>query len=65
MDRKLREGDHVSVHMHASQITLIKNAMILYVPCATGDSWGFADLDTCSDVWTTEPITIVKQGPSR
>ena len=54
-------GDTVQVNKDDAGMNLICRAEVLNVPRGEGDSWGFRDLDTGTEVWTTERITIYKQ----
>lgn len=54
-------GDLVSVNKDDACMNLILRAKVLHVPVATGDSWGFLDLDSQNEIWTTERITIIKR----
>jgi len=53
-------GDIVRVNVNTQAMTLIAKAKVLNVPMQTGESWQFLDLNSGSEVWTTEPITIYK-----
>lgn len=55
-------GDIVQVNINSAGMTLMSKAEVLYVPCATGDCWGFKDLTRDGqEVWTSEPLTIYKR----
>ena len=41
---KIEKGDIVAVNFNCSQYTFLSFAKVLNVPCATGDSWIFEDL---------------------
>ena len=56
----IKIGDKVTVNINSAQMTLLHNAEVLHIPCATGDSWGFKDTRTGDEVWTCEGITIHK-----
>jgi hypothetical protein len=43
---KIEIGDIVTVNFHGAQITLCHRAEVIYIPCATGDSWIFLDRET-------------------
>ena len=58
----INKDDIVSVHFHGSKLTLCKNAIVLYVPCATGDSWHLRDLDTNDIHIISEGVTLTKKG---
>lgn len=58
MKDKIREGDIVSVSFHGSQFTLIRSGKVLYIPCATGDSWHIRDNDTKDVYYISEGCTI-------
>lgn len=57
-------GDIVSVHVHAGQYTISHEAEVLYIPCATGDSWIFKDLYTDDIHYVSEGCTVTKE-PNR
>jgi len=50
--------DIVMVSFNNSQFTLCKEAKVLGIPCATGDSWKFLDLDTLQVHYVSEGCTI-------
>lgn len=54
-------GDVVCVNKDDACMTLIVRAEVLNVPRDVGESWGFRDLDSPREVWTTERITITKR----
>lgn len=52
-------GDRVTVRFISAQVTLCVDAEVLYVPCATGDSWHF--LDSFGQIhYVSEGCTITK-----
>lgn len=55
-------GDVVSVHVHGGQYTISHRAKVLRIPCATGDSWVFEDLDTFAIHHVSEGCTVSKRG---
>ncbi len=57
---RLREGDSVAVHFHGSQHTLCRRALLCNIPCATGDSWVFRDLDTGLLHHVSEGCTVTR-----
>ena len=57
----IKAGDIVSVHFNNSRITLCENARVDHVPCATGDSWLFTDIDTENEHCVSEGCTITKR----
>ncbi len=57
----IKEGDKVIVNFNGAQITLCHEAEVLYVPCATGDSWHFRDLKTGELHYVSEGCTITKR----
>jgi len=54
----MKEGSVVSVNFHGSQFTLCETAEVLYVPCSTGDSWKFLDLNTKIVHYVSEGCTV-------
>ena len=61
---KIEENDLVRVNFNNAQITLCKYAKVLRIPCATGDSWIFLDLQTDKLHYVSEGCTITKLEPS-
>jgi hypothetical protein len=59
-DWKIKEGDLVQVDFNLSQHTLSKEAEVLRIPCATGDSWIFRDMLTKTIYYVSEGCTITK-----
>jgi len=53
-------GDTVIVNFHNIGYTLCSNARVDYVPCATGDSWRFTDLNNGNEHCVSEGCTITK-----
>jgi len=60
---KIKEGDLVHVDFNSSQLTLCRRAVVLKVPCATGDSWVFKELQTGEVYYVSEGCTITKLNP--
>ena len=58
----IRENDIVTVNFHNVQMTLCKQAKVLHIPCATGDSWHLEDLDTGIVFYISEGCTVSKKG---
>jgi len=50
--------DIVKVNFNNSQFTLCRQAKVLSIPRATGDSWVFLDLDTGEIHYVSEGCTI-------
>lgn len=55
-------GDVVRVDFNNAPLTLCHRAEVLYVPCATGDSWHFRNLDTGAIHYVSEGCTVTKAG---
>ena len=60
---QIRESDIVCVNFNNVQYTLCKRAKVLHIPCNTGDSWQFEDLDTGSIHYVSEGCTVTKTHP--
>lgn len=58
MKTRIEAGDIVSVNFNNSQYTLCSKAKVLYIPCATGDSWHFQDVDSGQVHYVSEGCTI-------
>ena len=58
--QKIHEGDIVRVDFNNAQITLCHRAIVLYIPCAVGDSWHFEDMDTGNIHYVNESCTITR-----
>lgn len=58
---KINVGDTVRVDFNGAQTTLCHRAMVVYMPCATGDSWIFKDLDTGAIHYVSEGCTVSKK----
>lgn len=58
---EIKVGDTVRVDFNGAQMTLCHRAEVLYVPCATGDSWIFRDTDTNNLHYVSEGCTITKK----
>lgn len=54
----LKPGDLVTVNFNNSQVTLCKEAEIIYIPVAPGDSWIFRDRDTGKTHYVSEGCTV-------
>jgi len=54
----IKEGDVVAVNFHGSQHTLCKEAEVLHIPCATGDSWIFKDIGSDRINHVSEGCTV-------
>lgn len=57
---RIKEGDIVRVNFNNSQFTLCYSAVVVAMPCATGDSWIFRDPDTGLIHYVSEGCTITK-----
>ena len=55
---KIEKGDLVHVDFNVSKFTLCHETKVLYVPCATGDSWVFKDVKTGQIHNVSEGCTI-------
>ena len=60
MKDSIKEGDTVHVDINNAQMTLCSRAKVLYIPCATGDSWIFEDLDNGNIHYVSEGCTVTK-----
>jgi len=60
MDR-IQEGDTVSVNFNNAKVTLTSSARVEHVPCATGDSWIFIDIETGKVHHVSEGCTVTKR----
>ena len=58
MKNKIEIGDTVCVNFHAARYTLCNKAEVIGIPCATGDSWRFRDLETGEIHYVSEGITV-------
>ena len=56
---KIEIGDKVSVNINNGQMTVCHEAIVQYIPRATGDSWQFIDKSTDMPVYVSEGCTIV------
>ena len=63
---KVEIDDIVRVNFNNSQFTLCKQARVLGLPQATGDSWRLFDLDTQELHYVSEgcTITLIEKCPS-
>ena len=59
---KIKVGDVVKVDFHNAQITLSHKAEVIYMPCQTGDSWVFEDLNNGTIYYVSEGCTLTKLG---
>lgn len=58
-NNRLEIGDIVNVNINNAQITVLSKAEILHIPCATGDSWIFKNVDDDnSSIYISEGCTI-------
>ena len=53
-------GDHVAVNFNNAQWTMSRDAVVKYIPAATGDSWVFEDVKTGQIHYVSEGCTISK-----
>ena len=56
--RLIEIGDTVRVDFNTAQLTHAHRAKVLGIPCATGDSWIFENLDTGTISYVSEGCTI-------
>lgn len=56
----INKGDIVSVGFNNAQYTLCHKAKVLYIPCATGDSWVFENTVDGTLYYVSEGCTITK-----
>ena len=61
---EIKENDRVLVNFNNVQYTLCRKAKVLHVPCATGDSWQFEDLNTGDIHYVSEGCTVSKLAES-
>ena len=61
MKGTIQEGDIVQVDMHQSEYTLCRNAIVIYKPVATGDSWVFEARDTGYTYHVSEGCTVSRK----
>lgn len=54
-------GDIVMVNKDDQSRNWIRRAQVLNVANNTGEAWGFLDLDSGTEIWTTETFTIYKE----
>ena len=57
----IQENDIVNINFNNAQYTLCSKAKVLHVPCATGDSWQFEDIETKKIHYVSEGCTITKE----
>jgi hypothetical protein len=57
----IKVGDRVHVNINNAQMTLTKDAEVLHMPQATGDSWIFKAYDTNELYYVSEGCTIAKK----
>ncbi len=57
-ETRIEKGDIVHVDFNCSKFTLCHEAIVLNVPCATGDSWAFQDTTTKQIHYVSEGCTI-------
>jgi len=55
---KIEIGDIVTVNFNCARLTLAHRAEVLYIPCATGDSWIFKALTDNSIHYVSEGCTL-------
>ncbi len=60
MKDKIEIGDKVHVNFNNAQTTLCREAIVMYIPGATGDSWIFKDCNTKHLHYISEGCTITK-----
>ena len=54
-------GDVVQVNKDDAGMNFIMRAEVENVPHAEGDGWCFRDLDTGTEIWTNERVTVYKR----
>ena len=59
-DHRIEIGDTVCVNFMTAQYTLSSKAKVLFVPCSSGDCWGFEDLETHTIHYVSEGCTVTK-----
>ena len=57
----IKKGDRVVVNINNAQMTLTRDAEVLHMPCATGDSWIFKAWDTREIHYVSEGCTVTKK----
>lgn len=57
-NNKIEIGDIVHVDFHCAHFTLCHEAEVLYIPCTTGDSWIFKNLQNNQIHYVSEGCTI-------
>lgn len=55
---KIEKGDIVCVNFNGAQYTLASEAEVLCVPCSTGDSWVFRDINSEVIHYVSEGCTL-------
>ena len=58
---KINIGDTVHVDFNGAQMTLCHSAILLAMPCATGDSWIFKNNQTNEIHYVSEGCTITRK----
>ena len=58
---EIQENDIVCINFNNAKYTLCHHAKVLHVPCATGDSWHFQDLDSGDIHYVNEGCTVTKR----
>ena len=61
MSRIIEVGDTVQVDFNNAQITLCRDAEVIYKPVATGDSWILKARDTGFTYYVSEGCTISRR----
>ena len=61
MKDTIQEGDIVQVDFNNAQITLCRDAVVIHVPVATGDSWVFEARDTGYTYHVSEGCTVSRK----
>lgn len=63
-NNKIETGDTVCVNFNNTGWTLSSEALVMYTPCATGDSWVIRDIKSNELHYISEPctVTLVKKG---
>ena len=61
MKDTIQEGDTVQVDFNGAQITLCRDAIVIYKPSAPGDSWVFEARDTGYTYHVSEGCTVSRK----
>lgn len=61
---RINEGDTGMVNKDDAGMNLIRRAEVIKTPCGEGDVWGFRDLDSGREIFTTEKFTFYRDKAS-